>query len=156
MSYPRIVKDRKIAIIFVFLLAILSLAKGAITERFLLMKLIFWILPPIWEISCVFANVDYLDFDKMVVASGILLLSSAFLTIVKIKFLEKEGFNVFFKKKVNVELINPVSNDYVLKYDNIEIEPKYRITRVNGIEIKLTNLELEILYLYYGCYLRYL
>lgn len=92
LSHPRIVKDRKIAIIFVFLLAVLSLVRGAITERFWPMKLIFWVLPPIWEISCVFADTDYLDLDTMIMAGGILFLSSAFLTIVKIKLLEKKGF----------------------------------------------------------------
>lgn len=39
------------------------------------------------------------------------------------------------------------SNTYVLKYDNIEIERRTRIIRVDGTEIKLPNFEFEILYL---------
>lgn len=92
LSHPRIIKERKISVIFIFLLAILSLVKGAITGIVPLLKLIFWVLPPLWELSYMVSNEDYLFFNQVVAASGILILSSLFLTVIKMKLLAKRGF----------------------------------------------------------------
>ena len=54
---------------------------------------------------------------------------------------------LFLKKKSNVEILNSIPTDNALTYDGLEVEPKYRIVRANGIEIELTNYEFGILYL---------
>lgn len=54
---------------------------------------------------------------------------------------------LFLKKKSNVEILDSIPTDNALTYDGLEIDPKYRIVRANGIEIELTNYEFGILYL---------
>ena len=54
---------------------------------------------------------------------------------------------LFLKKKSNIEILNSVPTDNVLSYDGLEIDPKYRVVRTNGIEIEMTNYEFCILYL---------
>ena len=92
LSHPRIFKDRKIGIIFIFLLAVLTLAKGAMIKQTPWMKLILWILPPIWDVSCLFADREYFYFSGVVTAGGILLFVGTLFTIVKIQILRKRGF----------------------------------------------------------------
>ncbi len=54
---------------------------------------------------------------------------------------------LFLKKKSNIEILDSVPTDNVLSYDGLEIDPKYRVVRTNGTEIKMTNYEFGILYL---------
>lgn len=54
---------------------------------------------------------------------------------------------LFLKKKSDVVLVNTSSNNGQLEYENLLIDPKYRVVRMNGIEIELTNYEFGILYL---------
>ncbi len=54
---------------------------------------------------------------------------------------------LFLKKKGNVEILDNIPTDNILTYDGLEIDPKYRVVRTNGIEIELTNYEFGILYL---------
>ncbi len=54
---------------------------------------------------------------------------------------------LFLKKKGNIEILDSVPTDNVLTYDGLEVNPKYRVVRTNGIEIELTNYEFGILYL---------
>lgn len=54
---------------------------------------------------------------------------------------------LFLKKKGNIEILDSVPTDNFLTYDGIEINPKYRVVRMNGTEIELTNYEFGILYL---------
>lgn len=58
-----------------------------------------------------------------------------------------EELILFLKEKGYKEFINMASTDNVLKYDGIEIDSQYRTVRKQGIEIKLTNYEFDILYL---------
>lgn len=53
----------------------------------------------------------------------------------------------FFKKEGYINLIDlfPIQN--VLKYGNLEIDPKMQTVIMKGSNIKLTNYEFEILYL---------
>jgi len=46
-------------------------------------------------------------------------------------------------------ILNPYSakTKQILKYNGLEIDPKYRVVRMNGNEIELTNYEFGILYL---------
>ena len=90
LSHPEIIKNRKTAVVFVLLLAILSLAKGAITEGFPVMKPIFWILPPIWELSCILSGTEYFSVQKIVTSGGMLFLSGTFLTIIKMCLVKRQ------------------------------------------------------------------
>lgn len=54
---------------------------------------------------------------------------------------------LFLKEKGYKDFTSMASTDKVLKYDNLEINPKYRTVKKQGKEIELTNYEFDILYL---------
>lgn len=58
-----------------------------------------------------------------------------------------EELILFLKEKGYREFTNMASTDGVLRYEGIEINPKYRIVRKQGIEIELTYYEFDMLYL---------
>lgn len=58
-----------------------------------------------------------------------------------------EELILFLKQKSNIEILDSIPTEDTLIYDGLEIDPKYRIVRANGIEIELTNYEFGILYL---------
>lgn len=58
-----------------------------------------------------------------------------------------EELVLFLKEKGYRDFTSMESVDNVLKYDDIEINPKYRTVRKHGKEIELTNYEFDILYL---------
>ncbi len=42
---------------------------------------------------------------------------------------------LFLKKKGNIEKLDNVSTDNALSYEGLEVDPKYRVVRMNGTEI---------------------
>lgn len=58
-----------------------------------------------------------------------------------------EELVLFLKEKGYRDFTSMALTDKVLKYDDLEINPKYRTVRKRGTDIELTNYEFEILYL---------
>lgn len=58
-----------------------------------------------------------------------------------------EELVLFLKEKGYKDFTSIESADNVLKYDDLEISPKYRTVRQRGKDIELTNYEFDILYL---------
>lgn len=58
-----------------------------------------------------------------------------------------EELVLFLKEKGYKDFTSMESADNVLKYDDLEISPKYRTVRQRGKDIELTNYEFDILYL---------
>lgn len=54
LFHPRIIADRKKALMIVALLAIMSVVKGAIAAEYPVFHLVSWVLPPLFEIIDVF------------------------------------------------------------------------------------------------------
>ena len=58
-----------------------------------------------------------------------------------------EELVLFLKEKGYRDFTGMASSDNVLKYNDLKINPKYRMVRNQGEDIKLTNYEFDILYL---------
>lgn len=58
-----------------------------------------------------------------------------------------EELVLFLKEKGYKNFTSMALRDKTLKYDNLEINPKYRTVRKQGEDIELTNYEFDILYL---------
>ena len=58
-----------------------------------------------------------------------------------------EELVLFLKEKGYRDFTGMASADNVLKYNDLKINPKYRMVRNQGEDIKLTNYEFDILYL---------
>lgn len=56
---PRCMKNRKDAIVFIALIAVISIAKTGINHTFLFAKYITWLFPPLCNITSLFSNCDY-------------------------------------------------------------------------------------------------
>ncbi len=63
-----------------------------------------------------------------------------------------EELVLFLKEKGYRDFTGMASADNVLKYNDLKINPKYRMVRNQGEDIKLTNYEFDILYISRGRY----
>ena len=92
ISHPRINRSRKTAVIFTFLLAVTAVTKAAILEMIPVLAVILWVIPPISDVTALFAGETYFSADKCSTAFIILLISGMIWTAVKIMGLKKKGF----------------------------------------------------------------
>ena len=64
LFHPRVLKDRKMAVILTVFLSILSAVGTAIVQEIPALKVILWMIPPIGRISAVYARTDIFDLGK--------------------------------------------------------------------------------------------
>lgn len=57
LFHPRVLKDRKLAIVLTVLVSVLSVTRQAITEMNPIFKYVLWIFPPVTKASEVYGNV---------------------------------------------------------------------------------------------------
>lgn len=92
LFHPRIIKNRKIAILMVFFTAVLAVAKGAIIEEVPFIGFITWIFPPVCDILVTFTNSEFFSSQTMVIPFLWGLLYGIALMFVQIHFLKKNKF----------------------------------------------------------------
>lgn len=92
LANPRILRDRKVTIMGVFLTAVFAIAKGAVLAQWAFAKWILWIVPPVAELGMLFAGQDGFSGSSVLIAAGIFLLSIAWMTGLKLILLNKNGF----------------------------------------------------------------
>lgn len=92
MSHYRLLRERKTAVSFTFLLFLLSVLKGIITKSVPAAKVVLWVLPPVWDAVMLSAKAVHLTLYQTVLGSGMLLLSGILYSIVKMEILGRKGF----------------------------------------------------------------
>lgn len=92
LFHPRIIKNRKIAILMVFFTAVLAVAKGALIEEVPFMGFITWIFPPVYNMLVTFTNSEFFSLQTMVIPFLWGLTYGTVLMIVQIHFLKKNKF----------------------------------------------------------------
>lgn len=92
ISHSRLIKERKISVSLVFLLAILSVLKGAIIQNVPAAKIILWVLLPVSDGINLFSRASHLSIWAVFGGSGILFLSGIIWSVVKVEILERKGF----------------------------------------------------------------
>lgn len=75
LFHPRIVKDRKIAVVIVFLIGILGYIKGVLIEDFPVLRFILWAFPPVFDILAKFTELEYFNLNNIM---NSLLLAAAY------------------------------------------------------------------------------
>ncbi|MBC3796187.1 hypothetical protein [Acetobacterium tundrae] len=92
LFHPRIIKNRKIAILMVFLVAVLAVAKGSLIKELPLVRLVSWVFPPVYDILVTFTNRDFFGLQMMVmpILGGIIY--GTVLMLAQIHFLKKNKF----------------------------------------------------------------
>lgn len=90
--HPRIMKNRKMAIVIVALIALLSITKVSINQEIPILRYVTWILPPVGDYSLLMTNKEY--FEKIDVGISMLLLFvyNVVLMVSQIVLLKKRKF----------------------------------------------------------------
>lgn len=92
LFHPRIIKNRKIAILMVFIAAILAVAKGALIEEVPFIGFITWIFPPVYDTLVIFTNSEFFSLHTMAIPFLWGLLYATVLMFVQIHYLKKNKF----------------------------------------------------------------
>lgn len=92
LSHPRMIQDRKSALLIIFFIDIVSVIKTALLTSFPILKLILWIVPPISLVPTAFTNSKYFMWKTTALASAVLILYSCILAFLKIMLLSKRKF----------------------------------------------------------------
>lgn len=92
MFHPRIVSDRKIAVVLVLLAGLLGYVKGPLCENTPVLKFILWIFPPVYDIIVQFNELEYFNFNVIIKSIILSLIYSLILFLVQIFILKKKKF----------------------------------------------------------------
>ena len=92
LLHPRIIKDRKLAAILAFAVAIIGLVKQGILAEFPAGRFFTWIFPPISEVNSMLGNAEY--YDSRVVPTCLLFLAvyALAISVIKIVLLVRKKF----------------------------------------------------------------
>ncbi|WKY43233.1 hypothetical protein Q5O14_11250 [Eubacteriaceae bacterium ES2] len=63
--HPRIIKNRKLAILMAFFTAVCAVLKGTIIKNILLGSLITWIFPPVYDVLVIFSGCEFFSFQAI-------------------------------------------------------------------------------------------
>lgn len=92
LSHPRMIKDRKAAVLFVFLIDIISMIKTMLLASFPFSKVILWTIPPITRLPMKFGHDSYFSTEKVAVTAAVLFVYGSILALIKICCLSKQKF----------------------------------------------------------------
>ncbi|WP_251861418.1 hypothetical protein [Clostridium sp. Marseille-Q2269] len=67
--HPRIMKDRKVAVVLNFIISLMAMIKGAINIKLPITSFITWVFPPLYNIIQIYKEGEY--FTTSTVAQGI-------------------------------------------------------------------------------------
>lgn len=91
-AHPRIIKDRKAAVLLVFLIDIISMIKTSLLAGFPMSKIILWAFPPITRLPLAFSQDSYFSVQKVLSSAAVIFLYSVMLAAVKIFYLARQKF----------------------------------------------------------------
>jgi len=92
ISHPRVIKNRNIGILLIFLVDALSIAQVSLIEVLPAARLVLWMLPPVTKMLHFFSNEEYFPVLKVIVSVTILLIYSGILSFIKVKILDNKKF----------------------------------------------------------------
>ena len=92
LLHPRVMKDRKAAVVLTVLIAVLAIGKAAILQDAAWVRWLCSFLPPIADVTGVFAGALHFTLKDTAFAAGVCILYGGILTAVRIWCLEKRKF----------------------------------------------------------------
>jgi len=63
--HPRLIKNRKMAVLLLFFVAVMAISKGALADHFSSSRFVSWIFPPVFEILVAFTGQDFFSIPAM-------------------------------------------------------------------------------------------
>ena len=90
--HPRIIKNRKMAVLILFFVAVMGISKGALADHFSQTRFIAWIFPPVFEILASFTSMEFFSISAMILPVSFGLAYGLVLMIGQIQLLRRTKF----------------------------------------------------------------
>lgn len=90
--HPRIIKNRKMAVLLLFFVAVMGISKGALAASFPQIHFISWVFPPVFDILATCTSTDFFSIPAMALPVSFGLVYGFVLTISQIQLLKRAKF----------------------------------------------------------------
>lgn len=90
--HPRIIKNRKMAVLLLFFFAVMGISKGALAEYFPPTRLIAWVFPPVFDILASFTKLEFFAIPAMALPVTLTIAYGLVLMIGQIQLLKRSKF----------------------------------------------------------------
>jgi len=90
--HPRIIKNRKMAVLLLFFVAVMGISKGALADYFPPTGFVAWVFPPIFDILASFTGQEFFVIPAMALPVTLAIVYGLVLMIGQIKLLKRAKF----------------------------------------------------------------
>ncbi len=90
--HPRIIKNRKMAVLLLFFVTVMGISKGALAGQFPQTRLITWVFPPVFDILVSFTKLEYFAIPAMALPVTLAIAYGLALMIGQIQLLKRSKF----------------------------------------------------------------
>jgi len=90
--HPRIIKNRKMAVLLLFFVAVMGISKGALADYFSPTRFVAWVFPPIFDILASFTGQEFFVIPAMALPVTLAIVYGLVLMIGQITLLKRAKF----------------------------------------------------------------
>jgi len=90
--HPRIIKNRKLAVLLLFFVAVMGISKGALANYIPQTRFVFWIFPPVFDVLASFTKLDFFAIPAMALPVTLAIAYGLVLMIGQIQLLKHSKF----------------------------------------------------------------
>ncbi|MBC3901154.1 hypothetical protein [Acetobacterium malicum] len=90
--HPRLIKNRKIAVLLLFFVTVMGISKGALADYFPQTRLIAWVFPPVFDLLASFTKLEFFTIPAMALPVTLTIAYGLFLMIGQIQLLKRSKF----------------------------------------------------------------
>jgi hypothetical protein len=90
--HPRIIKNRKLAVLLLFFVAVTGISKGALANHIPQTRFVSWIFPPVFDILASFTKLDFFALPAMALPVTLAIAYSLVLMFGQIQLLKRSKF----------------------------------------------------------------
>ncbi|WP_373483266.1 hypothetical protein [Acetobacterium sp.] len=90
--HPRIIRNRKMAVLLLFFASVMGISKGALADYFPPTRLIVWVFPPVFDILTAFTNLEFFVIPAMALPVTLAIVYGLVLMFGQILFLKRAKF----------------------------------------------------------------
>ncbi|MDZ5726651.1 hypothetical protein [Acetobacterium sp. K1/6] len=90
--HPRIIRNRKMAVLLLFFVAVMGISKGALADYFPQTRLIAWVFPPVFDILAAFTGLEFFSLPAMALPVALTIIYGFVLIIGQIELLKRAKF----------------------------------------------------------------
>jgi hypothetical protein len=92
LFHPRIVRDRKFAVLLAIVIALVAYTKGEIAKDFPVTRFFLWIFPPVYDVFKLFDGKEYFSISILIVSILLGMVYGIIMVILQLYLLKKNKF----------------------------------------------------------------